>query len=635
MATLLDSPPVRTADVDYPELVVEWLPCSGPFAADGDWCDITAYVVTGSSFTGRQYELERFQSGTLTLTLRTASRLFDPEFTSGPFFPWLLPLRQVRVSAVWSGVRYDVWRGYVTDWGQTVDAPDNLFETSITAKDALLLFEQMALPASWLELAISKDRPTHWWRLDEASGTVAIDSGYGSTRYDGSYINKPSLSNATVVPFDGGRQGVTFDGSPVQYVSIPPTASEGASTYSLEVWFTRAGEVGDDADALVTLGTVLVAGSYATLIMTSQGRVTWSDGNVTLDTADVATTSGRHQVVVTRSGSTVSLYLDGVLTATGTTAMGGLPTDRWFVGSDNAMQGVYVSSGWNGAVANLAFWSGTALTATQVAAHYTAGMLAHAGDDTGTHIARVLDYKGWPSTLRDIDTGVSTVGAYALPGTVKELVHRMADTEVGQTYIGPDGKLVHRNRHNLWLESRSQTSQATFGDGHGAATLLYQDVSLPRDEVQLRNPVAVARSGGVTVTATDSTLFDKYGERAWSAPITYDSADNVMTDRAAYFLSRYKDLGTRLEQMVLQPRRVSTLWPQVLGRAIGDRITVTRKPLDSGNETITEQIIEAVGHRFSPRAWVTTFRGSPAETDAFFILDDTTYGVLDYDALAY
>lgn len=656
MGSWLDGPAVRTATSDYPELCVEWLPNQGPFAPDGDWCDITAYVSAGSCSTGRQYELERFQAGTLSLTLLSDTRLFDPEWSTGPFYPWLVPMRQVRVSAVWNSTRYPVWRGYITDWGQTVPAADSQFVTTVVAKDALALFEAMTLGNAWYETVVTADRPLSWWRLDETTGTVANDSGFGSTVWDGAYVGSPTLDSSALLTYDEGRKGVLLNGTS-QYVTARQfvTSSE-APAQSLEMWIKTTSTVGS-SDQYLWGGPMVSTPDFRFVIEATTGKALayWdatSPKSVT-STARVDDSAVHHIVVTTQGRSagpvSVALYVDGVQVATTSWTDGvGSPPSTWVLfpsaGGNPGAQwiGNATISGTNypfpGTIAEVAFY-GSALSSTQVLAHYNAGVNAFTGEATGTRLGRVLDLKGWPATLRDLDTGASTVGAYELSGqTVAEYVQQLADTEAGQTYVGPDGVLVHRNRQNLWLEARSQTSQATFGDEHSAATLKYvaEGFELPRDETRIRNPVSASRSGGITVTKTDAAYVEKYGERGWSAPTSLDSSDNVIADRAAYFLSRYKELGTRLAAMTVAPMSDPTnLWPQVLGRQIGDRITIKRTPLGTGNEISTEQIIEGITHTFTPRTWKTVYRGSPAETTIYFILDDATYGVLDDDKLAY
>ena len=90
--------------------------------------------------------------------------------------------------------------------------------------------------------------------------------------------------------------------------------------------------------------------------------------------------------------------------------------------------------------------------------------------------------------------------------------------------------------------------------------------------------------------------------------------------------------------MRITPRRDATnLWPQVLGREIGERVTVKRTPLGLNSEIVVDQIIEGIQHQFAPKQWATTFRGSPVDpgVNDYLILDNATYGLLDTGLLAY
>lgn len=631
MGSLLEDAPVRTATDDYPELVVEWLPTAGPFAADGEWCDITAYVTGGSCTSGRQYELERFQAGSCDLTLTASSRLFDPDYAAGPFAPHLVPMRQLRVSAVWGSVRYPVWRGHISDWGSTTVGADNQFVTQVRASDALALCESMRLPGSWWEVAVTKTRPDYRYKLDEETGTTAYDSGLTATVRIADYVGSPTLGSTQVIPYSGGQRGVTLNGTS-QYVELrgdglDVSANAGAS---FACWFV-ADEVPSATAYLLASGGF----SLAYIGITTSGYITVSGYGSFTGSTNLCDGSP-HYVVVTRTDSvgTTTVYIDGASVGTNTN----LPSEgpNKLVGAGSATDGF--SNFFTGTISDVCAWD-RCLTSTEVTALYAAGASAHSGDDTGAHLARILNYRGWPTTLRNIETGASTIGAYELPATLAEAITRVGDTEAGQTYVDTQGRIAHRNRHNLWLDTRSRTSQATFGDAHSAATLKYvaEGFQLVRDQQRIRNPVSATRSGGVTFTAQDLTLIEeKYGDRAWSAPVAYDSADNVMADRSAYFLSRYKDLTSRVAAFQIVPRlNPSGLWPKALGLAIGDRITVNRTPLGDGAEISLEQIIEGVTHTFSPMNWTTTYRCSPAETRVFFILDDDDYGELDDDALAY
>jgi hypothetical protein len=630
--SFLLSSPVTTATADYPELVVEWLPAQGPRAADGAWCDITPYVAAGRVSRGRQYELDRFQAGSLNLTLRADTRLFDPEDVSGPFYPWLVPMRQVRVSAVWDSVRYPIWRGYITDWG-AVTPDDALFVSEVSGKDAFALLEAITLPESFYEFHVAASAPLHWWRLAEAEGSAeVVDSG--SDPAFGTLQGAGELGASGIVAFGGGASCFTNDGT-AGYVQLPNDVFVAATgPYSLSAWF-QADTVASSDLPIVSLGAGGSNG-YNIAVRRTTGTLVYNfNGSSAILESPSRVDDGlpHHVAVVFDSSSNSTLYLDGVSVDTAV-------IDQYFSASycaigtrqlhANDQATIGGQTFFDGEIAEVAVWD-RELSASEVADQYAAGANAFSGEDTGARVDRVLDLVGWPSTLRDIDTGASTVGSFDLGGqSLLEYLQALADTEAGMFLMGTDGVLIFLSRHAPYLDAVSTTSQATYGDLSSHALQYANDGLLPlRDEALIRNPVTAARQGGATATARDATLIEKYGDRTWSAASTLDSNDNVLVDRANWFLALYKELGTRFGDITFRPRGApDDLWPEVLGRAIGDRVTVERTPLGLGAQVSLEQLVQRVEHAFSPTEWETRLRGTPAPTDSVWILGDSTYGVL-------
>lgn len=630
-ATIGDETIQTVSAVSSAPLTIEWLPGIPPGATTGTWVDITEYVHAGDIQRGRTYELERFAAGTCQLNLRTTTRLFDPEYTSGTYYGNLIPMAQIRIVTSWAGIAYPLFYGYVMDWGQTVEASDSMFETDIVARDAFAWFEQMGLPGSWLDAAVRVSPPDRWWRMNETAGTVAIESGsFGGL--DGRYENDPELGGDPVVPFSGGDGAPTFDPAFTQHVVVPlgEVFALPVDDFTLEVWFTHPDETIVNPEYLVCIGNT--NGTETSLRLYGDGWVAGSSSTGFVSDASVIVTDDLpHQAVLVREDATLTLYVDGGPRNTGACSLIALPSDVFRIGlgpDNNIGSGLGAAdTAFNGQIGHVMLWEDRALSAAEVAEHWNAGGLGYAGFDTGAVLDALLTFKGWPSGLRDIGVGASTVGGYELPDNMLEMVQRLADTEAGQTYMDGAGNVVHRPRSALWAEPRSNTSQATYGDVHSGEALVYvaEGFALHRDEAQIRNPVTAERSGGVSFTVEDVTYSTgRYGERAWSAPATYDDSDVVMVSRAWALLTRYKDLGTRLRAMRLTPHRdPDNLWPEAWGREIGDRITIQRRPLGTGNTIQVDQILEGVTYSFGDHlsSWVTEFRGSP--------VDDTPYAKFD------
>lgn len=127
----------------------------------------------------------------------------------------------------------------------------------------------------------------------------------------------------------------------------------------------------------------------------------------------------------------------------------------------------------------------------------------------------------------------------------------------------------------------------------------------------IRNYVTVTRSGGVAVTASDTTSIESYGVRSYSlSTVASTDADSATT--AARIVARYAQPELRFDKFTIAPRyQPDDLIPEALGREIGDRITIVRTPQNLGSSIIKDAIIEGVTHTITPDEWFTAFNLSP------------------------
>jgi hypothetical protein len=78
--------------------------------------DISAYVRGGDTDRGAQRELQQVQAGTGSLVLDNQDGRFTPFLSSSPYYPNILPMRRIRIQAVWNAVTYPVFQGFVESW---------------------------------------------------------------------------------------------------------------------------------------------------------------------------------------------------------------------------------------------------------------------------------------------------------------------------------------------------------------------------------------------------------------------------------------------------------------------------------------------------------------------------------------
>jgi hypothetical protein len=136
--------------MSWPQIVIEVDFAHGPLTAlaSNTWTDITAYVISLSTRRGRSDALGRMEAGTATLTLDNSDRRFDPTFASGAYSPNVVPMKKIRVSAVYSAVTYRLFVGHVASWPP--DWPGGLdATTTIQCVDAFTFFASVKLNGAY------------------------------------------------------------------------------------------------------------------------------------------------------------------------------------------------------------------------------------------------------------------------------------------------------------------------------------------------------------------------------------------------------------------------------------------------------------------------------------------------------
>ena len=622
--------PVSPLPDSMPAVDVEFAPTSPPTEGPS-FRTIATDIRSLSVRRGRSTELDVFQTGKMSGRVGNADRDFDPLHGSSPFNGGVKPERPIRALARWADVTYPLaGLSYLDGFPQAYTAPHDA-HVDFSAGDAFKALEGTRLPDSIYELVVSNDRPTHRWKLDDKSGQyVAKDSGRtGANQADGVAYGSRGFGSTAIVPYDGSRTcySQSADNS---YIICPNYATPTGITWSLEFWFQRAA-----SPAVQTGGEpIFIFGQWPAgtgfnwfgMINVAGGQLSFNAPTIGLTGASGANVcdGAPHHVLISVGAATTTIYVDGAVFSTAS----GTPTAT---GTQSLILGAFPITGkpWQsflGSIAEASLWDGVALSATQASDHYNAGKNALTGEYTGTRAGRVLDYAQIPAANRSIQTGNSALGAYDITaGNALDYLQSLAKTERGQFYCSREGTVTWRQRHALLTESRSTTSQATFGDSGSELKYLAEGgIVIDYDEVDVFTDVEVTRTGGTPQRVVDQDAAHEYFTRSHSDTGMLYANDNDAFDHANYLLGRHKAPGVRIQAIIIDPRRDPTnLYPQVLGREIGDRITVKRRPQGVGDAISQELIIEGIDHDISPGRWRTTFRLSQAETRSYWRLDSS------------
>jgi hypothetical protein len=169
--------------------------------------DITSRVTGLSLSRGKNRDLDRFNAGTLSVTVNNEDRAFDPLYTSSPFYGDIVPRRDVRVLANGTAVQYV---GKILDWNFDFE-PNGRQSASLEAADGFTFLAQQELTAGTAVAQLTGARVNAVLSQPSVDWPVAdrvIDAGnsdLGTDVFDGnvlSYLQKVEQSEGGLLFID-------------------------------------------------------------------------------------------------------------------------------------------------------------------------------------------------------------------------------------------------------------------------------------------------------------------------------------------------------------------------------------------------------------------------------------------------
>ena len=101
--------------------------------------DLTGTVTNVSIKRGRTRVTDSFDTGTASVTVIDTTGQFNPDNTSSNLYPYVLPLRQFRISAVVNGLLVQLFNGYVSKFTYNYEVGTSITYVTIEAEDAFRL----------------------------------------------------------------------------------------------------------------------------------------------------------------------------------------------------------------------------------------------------------------------------------------------------------------------------------------------------------------------------------------------------------------------------------------------------------------------------------------------------------------
>ena len=255
-----------------------------------------------------------------------------------------------------------------------------------------------------------------------------------------------------------------------------------------------------------------------------------------------------------------------------------------------------------------------------------------AGQLSGARIDDILDVISWPASMRDIDTGLTTMQADpATQRTALAAMQVVETSEYGALYVDAAGSFVFQDR-TVTTTSVDGTPTVFTDDGSGIG---YSNAVWVLNDTLVYNQANITRTGGTVQTAENAASIAQYFLHSYNQQNLLMETDAVALDYARAYVASRAETTVRCDAITLDLYTDNYSAGIVAGLALDyfDPITITTNQPGSSTLTKTLQIF-GVAMSITPNKWQVTFTTLEPIIDGF-ILNSTLYGKLDTGVLSY
>lgn len=480
---------------------------------------------------------------------------------------------------------------------------------------------------------IGQDSPLALYPLSEPAGATSASDASGNLAPKLNVVGSgpaivfgsapgPTIDGLTAAEFRPNGKFLRVDGA-----ALPDTTTactlEAFALSNLSVAYFSVVNLGNTRDPSVHL-ELGIDGSLCAFAYVTDSSPAPAPGVMSATGTTVLHGDGEtHHLAATVSGTTLRLYVDGILEATVSDADFVFPNvnrlqvgEIYLAGSSDADK--------TGVVAHVAIYD-KALTADRIAAHAGAGLGGLAGDLAVERLDRIAAYGAVPVAERDIDPSATTPmqAIDTSDKTALSLAHMVESTEGGVLFDARDNTFTYVGRLARY----------------GAPAAFTLDMALQQVEAGVRpaldrqgliNDITASTPEGASVRVINQASVDDYGRHA-PPDVELLTTDPMQAEAAANWLvNRYGEPRARVPAMTVDVLALpSATQTALLAATVGTRFVVSNWPAQVGGTYDFGFFVEGYTEAIDPESHVIALNVSPAAITDVFILDDAVRGALD------
>ena len=269
-----------------------------------------------------------------------------------------------------------------------------------------------------------------------------------------------------------------------------------------------------------------------------------------------------------------------------------------------------------------------------VLANQSLNAVTPSAEASGTRINTVLSYSEINyQGARSIDTGSSTLGAYAIAQDTNVLnyLQLVNTSEQGYLFMSANGTLTFKGRSSVL----NPVAGATFNtDGTG---LPYQTLVNQYGDELLYNYIVTQSPAGAKQTTSNANSIALYQAQQYSLLDLLNSTTTEVAGLGNYLLGKYQNPVLRFTGLSTQMAALSaTNQNIILGIDLTSICTVVKNFVVGTPATETQTlIVSGISHNITPGSHIVSYTFESTDGNQYLTLDDAIFGTLNNNLLSF
>ena len=257
-----------------------------------------------------------------------------------------------------------------------------------------------------------------------------------------------------------------------------------------------------------------------------------------------------------------------------------------------------------------------------------------AGQTSGDRINSLLNFAGFPDSMRTTDFGNSLMQADpGGPRSVLAAIQTVEQSEFGAFFMQRSGKTLFLDRDTV--AKRADAVPRTYTDLGTPGTFPYSDIDFAFDDQNILNSVTVQRVGGLPQTVQDQDSIDKFFIKSGQRSNILVQTDQESQDQARTLIAARKNADLRIESITLNMNATINEGNTLINLSSDIyNLIIAEKEMPGGSSIVKELFIQGVQHDITPDTWTVKLLTAEPLIQAF-ILDSVNQGILDINELSY